>query len=257
MPKVTVFKREPSRKESQIDLLLDAGVKINNGDDEFHLCNGGSVGAIDNSANRSFDLSEKRIKRKNAGKGKELEKSSSSEEKSSVSLQDIKDGGDSNRKNNTRCDLFEDYDKKGGSGTGTARQRGNAEKGGIPRKSTEHRESVPQGVPDGDIETSGGVKKKRGNDRTPSSGIEKERTKSEKIKIAEYPISSFPESSAVMGPKTIEAGPVKISDEFEVWIIIDGKRYKVSEWSVKDGVYHQGLDSHYLVHNLHSSKSNK
>lgn len=257
MPKVTAFKKELSRKESQIDLLLDAGVKINNGNDEFHLCNDGSVGAIDNSANRSFDLSEKRKKRKNAGERKELEKSSSSEEKPSVSSQDIKGSGDSNRKNSTRCDLLEDSDKKGGNGTVPTRQWGNAEKSGISRKSIERREGVPQRVSDGDIETSGRFKKKRGNDRTPSGGIEKERTKSEKIKLADYPISSFPESNSIMGPKTIHGGPVKISDEFEVWIIIDGKRYKVSEWSVKGGVYYQGFDSHYLVNNFHPSKSNK
>lgn len=68
-------------------------------------------------------------------------------------------------------------------------------------------------------------------------------------KILSYPLYEFPEGKCVSPPKQIDIGPVK-KDDFVSYIVIEGKRYEVSSWSVKHGVYIQGLDSKYIVSNL-------
>jgi len=50
-----------------------------------------------------------------------------------------------------------------------------------------------------------------------------------------------------MKPRAIEIGPKTTDNELEVEIQMDGVIYTVSAWSVIDNVYHQGLDSRYLV----------
>jgi hypothetical protein len=53
-----------------------------------------------------------------------------------------------------------------------------------------------------------------------------------------------------MGSTRIQLGPVESTNPLLVEIVIDDKRYRVSSWSVKDGTYIQGLDSHYIVRNF-------
>lgn len=57
----------------------------------------------------------------------------------------------------------------------------------------------------------------------------------------------FREGSTIMKPRAIEIGPKTTDNELEVEIQMDGVIYTVSAWSVIDNVYHQGLDSRYLV----------
>lgn len=57
-------------------------------------------------------------------------------------------------------------------------------------------------------------------------------------------------TSIVQGPKQITGKPKSIRDDL-VAIVVDGEYLEVSPWSVKDGIYHQGLDSNFLVKYLH------
>lgn len=55
------------------------------------------------------------------------------------------------------------------------------------------------------------------------------------------------ETSVLMGPRQIEGQPIKTNDPFLVDIVIDNQLLKVSKSSVVNGVYYQGLDSHFLL----------
>lgn len=57
-------------------------------------------------------------------------------------------------------------------------------------------------------------------------------------------------TSIIQGPKQITGKPKSLRDDL-VAIVVDGEYLEVSPWSVKDGVYHQGLDSNFLVKYLH------
>ena len=56
--------------------------------------------------------------------------------------------------------------------------------------------------------------------------------------------------SEIMPPKQITGKPKVISDDL-VAVIIDGEYYEVSPWSIRNGMYCQGFDSHFLVKYLH------
>lgn len=57
-------------------------------------------------------------------------------------------------------------------------------------------------------------------------------------------------TNVILPPKQITGKPKSIRDDL-VAIVVDGEYLEVSPWSVKNGVYHQGLDSNFLVKYLH------
>lgn len=77
------------------------------------------------------------------------------------------------------------------------------------------------------------------------SGTER---KSKSIDLSDFNLSEFPVSNKILSPRQIEAGPSEPDNDYNVEIVIDGNRYKVSKWSVNGNVYTQGLDSNYLTH---------
>ena len=42
-------------------------------------------------------------------------------------------------------------------------------------------------------------------------------------------------------------GKPRVIDAFNLEIIVNGQPRRVSSWSIKDGVYYEGLDSNYIV----------
>ncbi len=66
---------------------------------------------------------------------------------------------------------------------------------------------------------------------------------------------SYTQTSVMPAPMRIDNGPIQVKDEpYLVQIIIGGSEMYVSPWSVKDGIYHPGLDSEFLVHRFSMSK---
>ena len=57
-------------------------------------------------------------------------------------------------------------------------------------------------------------------------------------------------TNVILPPKQITGKPKSIRDDL-VAIVVDGEYLEVSPWSVKNGIYHQGLDSNFLVKYLH------
>lgn len=57
----------------------------------------------------------------------------------------------------------------------------------------------------------------------------------------------FSETSVIMRPRAVDIGPKPTENECEVEIQMDGVIYRVAAWSVIGNVYHQGLDSRFLV----------
>lgn len=57
-------------------------------------------------------------------------------------------------------------------------------------------------------------------------------------------------TNVILPPKQITGKPKFIRDDL-VAIVVDGEYLEVSPWSVKNGIYHQGLDSNFLVKYLH------
>jgi len=86
--------------------------------------------------------------------------------------------------------------------------------------------------------------------RTESKGEQQKDKSNDIFKEAKRHKHKFTRGPELMGPRQIAAGPKTISDDL-VAIVIDKEYYEVSPWSVKDGVYYQGLDSHYLVNYLY------
>jgi hypothetical protein len=70
-------------------------------------------------------------------------------------------------------------------------------------------------------------------------------TNSETLDFKKYPIGKFDVTNKIQN-YPIQGQP-RIIDDFTYEVIIDGKRYKVSPWSIKGGQYIQGLDSIFLV----------
>ena len=78
------------------------------------------------------------------------------------------------------------------------------------------------------------------------TGIHKNNTSnSETLDFSKYPIGEFDVTNKIQN-YSIQWKP-RIIDDFTYEVIIDGKRYKVSPWSIKGGQYIQGLDSIFLV----------
>jgi hypothetical protein len=58
-------------------------------------------------------------------------------------------------------------------------------------------------------------------------------------------------TNTILPARPIQAGPKKLRDETLVGIVVDGEYLEVSPWSIKDGFYHQGFDSNFIVKYLH------
>ena len=79
------------------------------------------------------------------------------------------------------------------------------------------------------------------------SYIDKLRAEAKKIRKA----GKYQPANRVSAPQTIEWGPNPVKDDNSIVEIIINKQMKyVSPWSVKDGVYYEGLDSEFLVNRL-------
>lgn len=74
---------------------------------------------------------------------------------------------------------------------------------------------------------------------------ENDNSNSKVVDYNKYPVGEFKITDRIQN-YSIQAKPRVIND-FLVEVIINGYRYKVSPWSIKDGQYVQGLDSNFLV----------
>ena len=74
---------------------------------------------------------------------------------------------------------------------------------------------------------------------------ENDNSNSKVVDYNKYPVGEFEITDRIQN-YSIQAKPRVIND-FLVEVIINGYRYKVSPWSIKDGQYVQGLDSNFLV----------
>lgn len=62
---------------------------------------------------------------------------------------------------------------------------------------------------------------------------------------------TYSQTERINYPQIVQWGPSPIKDDFSlVEIIVDGKMKIVSAWSVKNGMYYEGLDSEFLVNCL-------
>lgn len=106
---------------------------------------------------------------------------------------------------------------------------------------------------EGKSKSKGKDKRIEQHDGTVEREIPEETSVQRKLKrsdITKYKLTEFPPAEKVMGSTRIQLGPVESTNPLLVEIVIDDKRYMVSSWSVKDGTYIQGLDSHYIVRNF-------
>ena len=74
----------------------------------------------------------------------------------------------------------------------------------------------------------------------------------ETLDLRNVPIGKFSVTDKI-NTYSIQGKP-RIIDDFTSEVIIDGKRYKVSSWSIRDGKYIQGLDSMFLVSKYNVNK---
>ena len=74
----------------------------------------------------------------------------------------------------------------------------------------------------------------------------------ETLDLRNVPIGKFSVTDKI-NTYSIQGKP-RIIDDFTSEVIIDGKRYKVSSWSIHDGKYIQGLDSMFLVSKYNVNK---
>ena len=108
----------------------------------------------------------------------------------------------------------------------------------------------------------GSVSKERGNKRKVqkteggSSVQQGEDSFGEVIDYSKYKLRDFEETDRTQ-IYSITGKPKKTKDPFIVEVIIEGFRYKVSPWSIKDNQYFQGLDSHFLVRKLKIGNQNR
>ena len=97
------------------------------------------------------------------------------------------------------------------------------------------------------------VKVKSGSSRDTESPRTKERdsdANEEIFKRAKAHRHKQVRTNVVQGPKQITGKPIPVHDDL-VAIVVDGEYLEVSPWSVKNGMYIQGLDSNFLVKYLH------
>lgn len=258
MPKLTVFKKN-KMKSSCGDLFADAGLKTNFDDNvKLHL---NSDNLVDDSCSvaNSADIvggnvfkDEKPSKRVGGSKRKG---SPNVKEKSNFPSQDIEKFGNtideepSGHIINEKCYEERRFSRKR-KGAGSSEKECE-----VSRESIAESERNNRCIDEGNLKTSRTVKNKRRKNESTSGET---RIGGEgKIKLTDYPIGNFLETDRILSPRKIEFEKAIADDEFSTWIVLDGKRYKVSKWSVVEGIYHQGLDSLFLVKHYKPCKSNK
>ena len=94
---------------------------------------------------------------------------------------------------------------------------------------------------------------KRKRDREVESNEQKDGSDNFKLyrKAAKREARELTFTDRISTPQVIEAGPNPVKDDFSiVEIIIGGKMKFVSPWSIKNGMYYEGLDSNFLVSRL-------
>ena len=259
MPKLTVFKKS-KMKSSCGDLFADAGLKINFDDDNVKphfdsdncVTDDHSFDDSTNSVRHNFCKNENPSRRMGGGEHK---RSQSFKEKSNLSSQGIENSGNtideepSGHSINEKCYEERRFSRKR-KGTGNSEKECE-----VSRESIVESERNNRCIDERNLKTSRTVKNKRRKNESTSgeAHIEGEG----KIKLTDYPIGEFLEADRILSPRNIEFEKVIADDEFSAWIVLDGKRYKVSKWSVVEGIYHQGLDSLFLVKHYKPCKSNK
>lgn len=100
----------------------------------------------------------------------------------------------------------------------------------------------------------GNTNKRTKRDERPSyEGIEQLRKDYKRLKRKQET------TARISLPKTIIWGPYPINaDEFLDEIVLDGGEYRqVSTWSIRDGQYHEGLDSEFIVNRLSYPQKNE
>ena len=123
--------------------------------------------------------------------------------------------------------------------------------------------SKPSGSKSGKVKAndSGSVTKTRRNKRKVQkdeggTGVhENDNSNSKVVDYNKYPVGEFEITDRIQN-YSIQAKPRVIND-FLAEVIINGYRYKVSPWSIKDGQYVQGLDSNFLVSKYKVGKNKK
>lgn len=259
MPKLTVFKKS-KMKSSCGDLFADAGLKTNFDDDDVKshfdsdncVADDHSFDDITNSVRHNFCKNENSSKRVGGGEHK---RSQSFKEKSNFSSQDIEKSGNtideesSEHSINEKCYEECRFSRKR-KGTGSFEKECE-----VSGESIAESERNNRCIDEGNLKTSRTVKNKR---RKNESTSDKTHIGGEgKIKLTDYPIGEFLETNRILSPRNVEFEKAITDDDFSTWIVLDGKRYKVSKWSVVEGTYHQGLDSLFLVKHYKPCKSNK
>jgi hypothetical protein len=101
-----------------------------------------------------------------------------------------------------------------------------------------------------------GTKRKVQKDEGGSTVQQGEASSGETINFSKYTLRDFEETDRAQ-IYSITGNPKKTKDPFIVEVIIEGFRYKVSPWSIKDGQYFQGLDSNFLVRKLRIGSQNR
>lgn len=76
-------------------------------------------------------------------------------------------------------------------------------------------------------------------------------TTSTSVDVTKKRKHKFTRGTEIWAPKQITGKPRTIKDGELLAIEVDGEILEVSPWSVKNGIYRQGMDSNYLVKYLH------
>ena len=259
MPKLTVFKKS-KMKSSCGDLFADAGLKINFDDDDVKshfdsdncVADDHSFDDITNSVRHNFCKNENSSKRVGGGEHK---RSQSFKEKSNFSSQDIEKSGNtideesSGHSINEKCYEECRFSRKR-KGAGSSEKECE-----VSGESIAESERNNRCIDEGNLKTSRTVKNKRRKNESTSG--ETHIGGEGKIKLTDYPIGEFLETDRILSPRNVDFEMAVADDELSTWIVLDGKRHRVSKWSVVEGVYRQGLDSLFLVKHYKPCKSNK
>lgn len=258
MPKLTVFKKNKMRS-SFGDLFMDAGLKTNFDDNVKPQFNSDNL--VDDScsvANNTDIVGGDVFKDENPSKrvgGSERKGSQNIKEKSNFPSQDIKNFGNAIDEGSSGYGVNEKYPEDCGDSRERKRSGKSEKQCKVSRKSITEPEKSNRCLNEGNLKTSRGTKGKRRKDESTSS--EARDGEEGRLKLTDYPIGEFLDSERILNPRNVDFEKAVAEDDLSVWIILDEKRYKVSKWSVVERVYHQGLDSLFLVKHYKPCKSNK
>ena len=259
MPKLTVFKKN-KMKSSCGDLFADAGLKTNFDDDNVkpHFNSDNLVDGSCSVANSADIVGGNVFKDEKPSKrvgGSKRKGSPNVKEKSNFPSQDIEKFGNTIDEDssghivNEKCpEGCRDVRERKGTGKSEKHCK-------VSRKSIPGPEKSNRCFDEGNLKTSRGTKGKRRKDESTSS--EACVGEEGRLKLKDYPIDEFLDSDRILNPRNVDFEMADTDDELSIWIVLDGKRHRVSKWSVVEGVYHQGLDSLFLVKHYKPCKSNK